>query len=105
MVLDVSANRTCIELHGTDARYVLAKGCHDNLAPQVFRGALCVQTVVAKVPVILQLKSDAPVLRVFVRNSFAAHLARWLLDAADEIVSARRHGYDNLKEMFGARQP
>lgn len=102
MVLDISANRTCIEMRGSDARYVLAKGCHDDLHAQVFTGRRCVQTLVAKVPVILQLKSDAPVIRLLVRNSFAAHLAQWLIDAAGEIVAARRHGHDELRGRLGA---
>lgn len=100
MLLDVSANRTCIEMQGADARYVLAKGCHEDLASPMFRGPRVVQTVLAKVPVILQLVSDAPVVRIFPRNSFAVHLARWLLDAAAEIGTARRHGHDHLQGRF-----
>jgi sarcosine oxidase subunit gamma len=92
--LDVSANRTCIELSGADARYVLAKGSHENTAPAAFAGQRVVQSLLAKVPIILQLHSEE-IFRVFVRNSFASYLAQWLLDAAKEIVHARRHGLDD----------
>lgn len=101
MVLDISANRTCIELSGADARYVLAKGSHEDIAPAAFSGSRVVQTVLAKVPVILQVHSPAA-FRIFVRNSFAVHLARWLIDSASELIAARRHGVDALQERFGA---
>jgi sarcosine oxidase subunit gamma len=104
MVIDVSANRTCIELRGADARYVLAKGCHEDFTARSFCGRRVVQTVLAKVPVILQLTADVPVFRVFPRNSFAAHLARWLLDASDELIAARCHGHDDLQGRFAPRQ-
>jgi sarcosine oxidase, subunit gamma len=100
LVLDISANRTCIELRGTDARYVLAKGCHENTAKPNFSGCRVVQTLLAKVPVILQLQADEPVFRIFVRNSFAEYLARWLVDAAGEIRSARHHRLDALQAYF-----
>lgn len=100
LVLDISANRTCIQLRGADARYVLAKGCHEDTAEPAFSGRKVVQTVLAKVPVILQLQADEPVFRIFVRNSFAEYLARWLIDAASEIRSARHHRIDTLQAYF-----
>lgn len=100
MVLDISANRTCIELRGADARYVLAKGCHEDTAKPNFSGCKIVQTVLAKVPVILQLRADEPVFRIFVRNSFAEYLAQWLVDAAGEIRSARHYQLDGLRTYF-----
>lgn len=100
MSVDVSANRTCIEMRGADARYVLAKGCHEDTSAEAFRGTRVVQTVLAKVPVILQLHSDAPAFRVWVRNSFATYIAQWLTDAGMEIVHARRHGFDSLQSRF-----
>jgi len=98
LVLDISANRTCIEMRGADARYVLAKGCHEDTSSAAFNGHRVVQTVLAKVPVILQLQTDDPAFRIFVRNSFATYLAQWLLDAAREIALARLHGLDGLQE-------
>jgi sarcosine oxidase subunit gamma len=41
---------------------------------------MCAQTLLARVPVILQERDLAT--RVFVRPSFAGYLVDWLLDAA-----------------------
>jgi sarcosine oxidase subunit gamma len=45
---------------------------------------MCAQTLLAKTAVILWQTDDAPTFKVFVRASFAAHLARWLADASVE---------------------
>jgi sarcosine oxidase subunit gamma len=95
LALDVSASRSCIQLSGADARYVLAKGTHEDVGHATFAGQRVVQSLLASVPIILQLHSD-DTFRIFVRNSFASHLAQWLVDAAREIVCARRHGLDAL---------
>jgi sarcosine oxidase subunit gamma len=81
-VVDVSANRTVVELAGAHARDVLAKGCSLDLHPRSFRPGMCAQTLLAKTAIILWQTDDAPTFRIFVRASFAAHLARWLADAA-----------------------
>jgi len=81
-VVDVSANRTVVELSGTHARDVLSRGCSLDLHPRSFRPGMCAQTLLAKTAVILWQTDDTPTFKVFVRASFAAHLARWLTDAA-----------------------
>jgi sarcosine oxidase subunit gamma len=85
-LVDVSANRTVLELAGPAARAVLEKGCSIDLHPSVFPPGSCAQTLLSKVQVILR-RTDAlpgPVHQLFVRPSFADYLARWLLDAMAE---------------------
>jgi sarcosine oxidase subunit gamma len=81
-VVDVSANRVVFELSGPSARDVLAQGCPLDLHPRQFGAGRCAQTLLARTAVILWQIDAAPTYRILVRASFAAHLARWLADAA-----------------------
>ncbi|WP_020497385.1 sarcosine oxidase subunit gamma [Sciscionella marina] len=81
-VLDLSANRTTIEISGARAREVLAKGCALDLHPRVFGEGHCAQTLIGKTQVLLWQYGNAPDYRILVRASFANYLADWLLDAA-----------------------
>ncbi len=88
-VTDLSANRTIIEIAGTDARVVLAKGCPLDLHGSAFKPPQSAQTLLAKSQVILQCVDARPVFRLFVRLSFANYIAEWLLDAAAELAASR----------------
>ena len=88
-VTDLSANRTIIEIAGPDARVALAKGCPLELHGSAFKPPQSAQTLLAKSQVLLQCVDASPVIRVFVRNSFAAYVAEWLLDAAAELAASR----------------
>lgn len=87
-LVDLSANRTIIEISGEHARLVLAKGCPLDLHATRFTVPQCAQTVLAKAQVILQCTDARPVFRLFVRNSYAAYLAEWLADAAAELAAS-----------------
>jgi len=80
-VVDVSANRTTLELAGPAARDVLDAGCTLDLHPRAFGPGTAVATQVGPVPVILWQTNDAPTYRLLPRSSFADYLTRWLLDA------------------------
>ncbi|MBF9066671.1 sarcosine oxidase subunit gamma [Streptacidiphilus fuscans] len=93
-VVDVSANRTALDLSGPAAREVLEKGCSIDLHPRAFAPGRCAQTTVSKVNVVLwrldagveagdEAGSDA-CYRLLVRPSFAQYLADWLTDAMEE---------------------
>ncbi len=84
-VVDVSANRTTLELSGPDARWILESGCPLDLHPRAFGPGRCAQTLLARANVILwQLEPDpAPTYRLLVRPSFAAYVAAWITDAAE----------------------
>lgn len=82
-VVDVSANRTTLELARADARAILAGGCSIDLHPRAFGPGRAAQTLVSRAGVILHQTAAEPVptFRLLVRPSFAAYLAAWLSDA------------------------
>ncbi|MEV4279457.1 sarcosine oxidase subunit gamma [Actinoplanes xinjiangensis] len=84
-VVDVSAQRTALDLSGPAVRDLLAFGCSIDLHPRVFAVGDCAQTVLAHTPVVLQRRTSG--FRVLVRSSFAAHLAAWILDASPELTA------------------
>lgn len=84
-VLDLSANRTVVELTGPGARTVLEKGCSADLHPRVLADGSAIVTTVARVPVLLW-KVDADRFRVVPRASLAQYVAAWLLDAVGELA-------------------
>jgi sarcosine oxidase subunit gamma len=85
-VVDVSANRTVLELSGPAARPVLEKGCPVDLHPRAFGPGRAVNTTLARVPLLLwQVGPDT--YRLLPRSSFAEYVARWLLDAMQEFAA------------------
>jgi sarcosine oxidase, subunit gamma len=85
LVLDVSANRTVLELSGPRARAVLEKGCPVDLHPRAFAPGWAVSTTLARVPVLLW-QTGEETYRLLPRSSFADYVARWLLDAMVEFT-------------------
>ncbi|MEX5719591.1 sarcosine oxidase subunit gamma, partial [Geodermatophilus maliterrae] len=84
---DVSAQRTVLRLTGARVREVLAKGCSIDLHPRVFGRGRSAQTTLGQAGVVLLALSDAGEdFALFVRSSFAGHLADWLLDAVLEFT-------------------
>ncbi|MEH6630830.1 MAG: sarcosine oxidase subunit gamma family protein [Halopseudomonas aestusnigri] len=83
-IIDVSGNRTALDLSGAQARNVMKKSCRLDMDPQSFSVGQAVQTRVEKAPVLLQMLNDQPTYRMFVRPSFAEYLVDWLLDAMGE---------------------
>ncbi|MGW4409892.1 2Fe-2S iron-sulfur cluster-binding protein [Nonomuraea sp. NPDC004702] len=76
--VDVSGQRTILELSGPMAGDVLITGCPVDLHPDVFPGHA--QTLLGRASVILERRA-AGEYRIHVRSSFTAYLAEWLLDA------------------------
>ena len=84
-VVDVSGQRTTIELEGARAREVLAHLWEQDLRDKSFPVGSVSQGLMAKAPVIVC--HIAPFhYRVMVRSSFALHLWKALVDAAEEWV-------------------
>jgi sarcosine oxidase subunit gamma len=100
-VLDLSANRTTLELAGPRARDVLATGCSIDLHPRAFGPGRCAQTTIARTQVILDQVGDRPAFRLHVRGSFAAHLAAWLADAMGEYAVPHPHPRSRLSDPSG----
>jgi sarcosine oxidase, subunit gamma len=84
-VVEVSGQRTTIELEGPKVREVLAHLWDQDLREKSFPIASVSQGLMAKAPVIVF--HIAPYrYRVMVRSSFALHLWKALVDAAEEWV-------------------
>jgi sarcosine oxidase subunit gamma len=84
-VVDVSGQRTTIELEGPKVREVLAHLWDQDLREKSFPVASVSQGLMAKAPVIV-CHIAAFRYRVMVRSSFALHLWKALVDAAEEWV-------------------
>ena len=84
-VVDVSAQRTIIEVSGPKARDLLNQGCALDLHPRVFGENRCAQTLLARTGVTLVCRdARLPSFWLLVRSSFARYTADWLADAATE---------------------
>jgi sarcosine oxidase, subunit gamma len=75
-VVDVSDQRTAIDVTGPGARERIARGCTLDLHPAAFPPGACGQTLVAQVPAIVLARPDG--LRVLVGSSYADHVRAWL---------------------------
>jgi sarcosine oxidase subunit gamma len=81
-ITDLSSSRAVIAVSGPAARRLLEAGCGLDLHQRAFAPGDCAQTLLARVPVIIDQVSPAPAYRVFVRRSTARWLAGWMIDAA-----------------------
>jgi sarcosine oxidase subunit gamma len=84
-VVDVSGQRTTIELEGPKVRDVLAHLWDQDLREKTFPIASVTQGLMAKAPVIVWHVGQFRY-RVMVRSSFALHLWKALVDAAEEWI-------------------
>lgn len=84
-VVDLSANRTTLELRGPRAQEVLDKSCRLDLDPVAFPAGSALATLLGTVNVILW-RVDPDTWRIMPRASFATHTARWLLDGMREFA-------------------
>lgn len=83
--VDVSSNRTTLELSGPRAASVLAKSVAMDLHDSAWPAGRAHATLVAGIPaVVWRVEQDT--YRVLPRSSFAEHLARWLLDGMAEFA-------------------
>lgn len=85
-VLDLSGNRTILELAGPSAQSVLIKGCHVDLHPRRFPVGHAVSTLLGPVQVIIH-RSAEQTFRILPRSSYADYMARWLIDGMEEFSS------------------
>jgi len=83
--VDVSGQRTTIELEGPNTREVLAHLWEQDLREKSFPVGSVSQGLMAKAPVIVWHLATLRY-RVMVRSSFAVHLWKALVDAAEEWV-------------------
>lgn len=89
VAVDLTGNRTVIELSGLHARAVLEKSCHHDLHPRNFPVGRVVGTLMTHTQVFLEKTSATPdTFRLYVRSSFARHMAEWLMDAMAEFTES-----------------
>jgi len=79
-IVDVSASRAVIELAAPDRHDLLSSGCGLDLHHRAWRDGMCAQTLLARVPVMLQERARDTL--VLVRPSFLDYLVDWFADAA-----------------------
>lgn len=84
----ISASRVCLQLQGSAARAVLAKGCGLDFHRAVFQPGGCTTTRFAQIPVMIARPDDAPAFNLYGDRSQAAYLWCWLVDAAAEFAAA-----------------
>lgn len=84
-VVDVSGQRTTIELEGPHAREVLAHLWEQDLRDKSFPAGGVSQGLIAKAPVIVCHMASLRY-RVMVRSSFAVHVWKAVVDAAEEWI-------------------
>ena len=82
-VVDLSANRTILELSGPKARAVLEKSVAVDLHDRAFEVGTAVATLAGSFPILLW-RTDVETWRTLPRASFAHSFAEWLLDGAAE---------------------
>ena len=86
-VVDVSAQRTTVDLSGPHVRDVVAHGCSIDLHPASAPTGTCVQTLLARTGIVLLVRdAERGEFTVLVRSSFAAYFAAWLTDATLEYL-------------------
>lgn len=82
-VVDLTSNRTIVELSGVAAQQVLRKVTPTDLHPRVFGINRAITATVARTPVLLW-KTDKATWRIMPRASFAEHIVFNLMDAMHE---------------------
>ena len=80
-IVDVSANRTALEIGGSKARDLLAHGVPIDLDARSFGADRCAQTLLAKAQVIVERRDESGFV-LYIRASFAGYAADWLLDSS-----------------------
>lgn len=83
-VTDVSESRTVISISGPASREVLARGISLDLHPRAFGPGQCAQTGMSKANVLLHQTDNRPGYEIYILNSFADYLWRWIGVVAED---------------------
>jgi sarcosine oxidase subunit gamma len=82
---NVSQALARVELHGSEVRTLLLKGCSLDLDPSHFPPGRCARTRFASLPVILRC-TELATFQCIVTSSYRDYLLSWLTDAAEEFL-------------------
>jgi len=80
---DVSHGRAVVRVAGPRVRDALAKGCALDLHPRAFPVARCAQTVIARIPLLLD-HVDVDTFDFYCPRSYADAFWHWLTEACEE---------------------
>lgn len=80
---DLSESRTILRLSGKNAPMVLARGMSIDLHPSLFSTGQCAQTSLGRANILLHQTGNIPEYEIYVLNSFADYLWRWIEKVAE----------------------
>ena len=86
-IVDLTSNRTIVELSGSAAVKTLRKGTPTDLHSRIFGVNRAITTTLARTPVLLW-RTNESTWRILPRASFAEHIAHFLMDAMQEFEHA-----------------
>ncbi len=83
LVTDISGGMTKLTVSGANAQDLLEKGTYVDLHDSVFKAGDLYATQIAHAPAVI-VKNGSQDFSLFVRRSFANHIANWAIDGAQE---------------------
>jgi sarcosine oxidase subunit gamma len=84
--VEVTANRAAFAVGGPGRWEFLSHGCALDLHPRWWRDGMCAQSLLARVPVLLQERTEST--RIFVRPSCVDYLREWFVERMSIISAA-----------------
>ena len=84
---DVTGGQILLQVSGSAARDVFAKGCTLDLHPRAFTTSTCAQSGLGKANVLFGLPGEPDEFDLVVRRTFSEYLLRWLIHSAAEFGS------------------
>lgn len=84
----ISDSRTVLEIEGSAAAELIAKGCALDLHPEQFNVGQCAVSLLEQIPITLYAESAIPNYRMLVDCSYAAFTWEWLMHAQKEFKQA-----------------
>jgi len=85
-VVDLGDGQACIEVTGRRATELLAGGCELDLDPARFGQGRCARTLLARIPVLIDVHEPGVAYHVYVDASLADHLWRWFAHTVREFA-------------------
>ena len=87
LLSEVSDARSGFEVSGKQARKLLAKICALDLDSHSFAAGRCAQSLLIRVPLLLQQVDETPTFHLYVDRSVSRYAWDWLSDAAVEFLT------------------
>lgn len=85
-LVEISGNRACFSVMGTDAADFISVGCALDFAGPSFGPKTCVQTLLARAQVMILRSDRTSGFEIYPRRSFNSYLSLWFRTAAREFT-------------------